>query len=199
VRGARPASRLDRYLAGLPAGLDSYPSCQAKGSIFRAMVEGTGLEPGALPAPLRPLVVEPPIPSDWLPEAHLGALLLAAADRLGLDDQRFFAWARARNRALFEGTLYRALMALVSPERLARFAPMRWRAFHRGTSLELGRVDDEGLRARISFPPGLFDGQLLIAYTAAFAAALDAAGAREVDVAIEEIAATSAVYRARWS
>ena len=76
---------------------------------------------------------------------------------------------------------------------------MRWSAFHRGTSLELGRVDDDGLRAQLGFPPGLFDGTLLVAYRAAFAAALDAAGARDVEVETEQVTATAARYRARWS
>jgi uncharacterized protein (TIGR02265 family) len=193
------STRLARYLGGLPQGLDSYASCLAKGSVFRAMVEGAGLDAGRLPAPLRRYLVEPPIPSEWLPEAHLAALVLSAADQLELDDEALFAWARVRNRGLFEGTLYRALMALVPPTRLARFAPMRWAAFHRGTTLELGRVADDGLRAHLAFPPGLFDATVLVAYRAAFAAALEASGARHVEVEAEEVTSTAAHYRVRWT
>lgn len=192
------STRLGRYVAGLPDGLDSHPSCQAKGSVFRAMLDGAGLEASRLPPPLRGYLEEPPIPSEWLPEVHLAALLLGVADRLELGEAAFFAWARARNRALFEGPLYRALMALVPPARLARFAPMRWAAFHRGSTLELGRVDDDGLQARLCFPPALFDPVVLVAYRAAFAAALEASGAREVEVETEEILSTAALYRVRW-
>jgi len=195
-----PAStRVSRYLGGLPRGLDSHPSCLAKGSVFRAMVEGAGLAPDRLPAPLRRYLEDPPIPSEWLPEVHLAALLLCAADQLDLDDAAFFTWARARNRGLFEGPLYRALMALVPPARLARFAPMRWAAFHRGTALELGRVADDGLRASLGFPAGLFDATVLVAYRAAFAAALESSGARGVEVEPEEVTSTAARYRVRWS
>lgn len=192
------STRLTRYLGGLPEGLDSHPSCLAKGSVFRAMVDGAGLDAGGLPGPLRRYLLDPPIPSEWLPEVHLAALLLGAADQLDLDGPGLFAWARHRNRGLFEGTLYRALMALVPPARLARFAPMRWAAFHRGSALELGRVDDEGLRAHLAFPPGLYDATVLEAYRAAFAAALEASGARQVEVATEAITPTAAHFRARW-
>lgn len=72
----RPASpRLERYLAGLPDGLGSYPQCQAKGSVLRSLLEGTALERAGLPEPLRRRLDDPPIAS--------AALLRAALDASG--------------------------------------------------------------------------------------------------------------------
>src|SRR5512139_1401188 len=90
--------RLERYVAGLPGGLDAHTGAQAKGSLVRSVLEG---QPVAallerLPGPLRRLAAEPPVGSEWVPEAHLGALLLAVADLRGMTDEDACAWARVR-------------------------------------------------------------------------------------------------------
>jgi hypothetical protein len=191
--------RFSRYLSGLPSGLDSHPECKAKGSVFRNLLDGVPCDIAGLPGPLRRHMEEPPIASEWLPEAHLWGLAFAVADQGGMDDDRLHAWARERNRKLFEGPVYRTLMALVPPGTLFRFSANRWSAFHRGSSLEAGRVDDEGGRATLSFPAGLFDEQVLRFLSVVFRTALEASRARDPEVELLEATPTAGHFRVRWS
>src|SRR5512138_1288092 len=113
-------ARLDGWLAGVPGGLDAYPEVQAKGSLVRSALAG---QPAAevarrLPPPLRRLVLDPPVGSEWVPEVQLAGLLLAIPDVAGMTDAEVLAWARAQNRALFESPAYRILMAVMSPAAL---------------------------------------------------------------------------------
>jgi len=198
--GGAGLARLERYLAGLPGGLDAHPEAQAKGSLVRSALEGqpvAELVPG-LPGPLQRLATDPPIGSEWVPEAHFGALLLALGDRRGMTDDEVCAWARARNRALFESPAYRILMTVMSPAALVRFAGRRWENWHRGTRLDVEGAADEGVRLELVYPAGLFDALLLRVYGEAFAAALELSNAAVPVVAVEVIAPGSARYLVRW-
>jgi hypothetical protein len=198
--GGAGLARLERYLAGLPGGLDAHPEAQAKGSLVRSALEGQPVAEliAGLPGPLQRLATDPPIGSEWVPEAHFGALLLALADRRGLTDDEVCAWARARNRALFESPAYRILMTVMSPAALVRFAGRRWENWHRGTRLDVEGAADEGVRLELVYPAGLFDALLLRVYGEAFAAALELSNAAFPDVAVEVIAPGSARYLVRW-
>ena len=199
MRSAWAGPSFERYVAGLPAGLASYPAAQAKGSIIRGHLEA--LEPGivsALPPPLRPLAAEPPVDSDWVPETQLCALIHAIAEQRRLSQREFRAWIRACNRALFARPLYAILMAVATPEIALRAVAMRWGNFHRGTTLALEGYSDDGVRVALSFPVGVFDPLMLAAFAEAFAAALEAAHARDPLVEIETAGAGFARYRARW-
>jgi len=193
-------ARLERYLAELPGGLDAYPAVQAKGSVVRNVLEGQPAEAlaAAVPPALGRLVLDPPVTSDWVPEAHLGALLHAVADVRGMTDDEVCAWARAQNRALFESPAYRILMAVMSPASLVRFAGGRWENFHRGTRLEVEGASDDGVRVTLEFPPGLFDPFLLRVFGQAFTAALELSHAASPQVIVEWSGPESARYLARW-
>ncbi len=192
--------RLERYVAGLAGGLDAHPWAQAKGSLVRNALEGQPIEEliPRLPPPLRGLVEEPPIGSEWIPEAHFGALLLAIADLRGMTDDDLCAWTRARNRALFESPAYRLLMHVLSPAAMVRFAGRRWENWHRGTRLDVLGTSDDGVRAELIFPPGLFDPILLRVYAEAFAAALEVSNAAFPVVTVEASGPESARFLARW-
>ncbi len=192
--------RLERYLAGLPGGLDAYRAAQAKGSVVRSVLEGQPVEAlaAAVPPVLQRLVLEPPVTSDWVPEAHLGALLHAIADVRGMTDDEVCAWTRAQNRALFESPAYRILMAVMSPASLVRFAGKRWANWHRGTRLEVEGATDDGVRVTLEFPPGLFDLFLLRVFGQAFVAALELSHAASPLVTVESSGPESARYLARW-
>lgn len=193
-------ARLERWLAGVPRGLDSYPEALAKGSLARSVLAG---QPVAelvplLPPPLGTLASDPPMAGEWLPEAHLVALIHAVADVRRMSDAEVCAWARAQNRALFESPAYRILMAVVSPGSMIRFAARRWENWHRGTSLEAGEIADEGVRLTLRFPPGLFDPLVLRAYAGVFEVALEMAHARSPEVVLEEEGPGRARFLARW-
>jgi hypothetical protein len=192
--------RLERYLAGLPGGLDAHPAVQAKGSVVRNVLQGQPVAELAarVPEPLRRLVLDPPIGSEWVPEAHLAALVHAIADLGGMSDDDVCLWARARNRALFETPAYRILMTVMSPAALVRFAGGRWENWHRGTRLEVEGVSDDGVRATLTFPPHLFDPLMLVVFGQAFVAALELSNAAVPTVTVEESGPESARYVARW-
>ncbi len=193
-------ARLERYLAELPGGLDAYPDAQAKGSVVRSVLEGQPVAEltARVPPALGRLVEDPPITSDWVPEAHLGALLHAIADVRGMSDDEVCAWTRAQNRALFESPAYRILMEVMSPAALIRFAGRRWENWHRGTRLEVEGASDDGVRATLTFPPGLFDPFLLRVFGQAFVAALELSNAGSPSVTVEASGPDSARYLARW-
>lgn len=195
--GERPS--FERYVAGLPGGLGAFPAAQTKGSIVRSVIEGqpdTILH--ALPEPIRAVALDPPMDSEWVPEAHFGALVHAVAEARGLGEGEYLAWVRGSNRALFGSVLYKILMTVVSPEAMLRHAGRRWGNFHRGSTLELDGFSDDGARLTLRFPAGVFDGLLLRGFAEAFAAALEAAHAKEPVVGIEATAAGFARYLARW-
>lgn len=193
--------RVDAYLAGLPGGLDAHPACVAKGALVRNLLDGQPVDELArrLPSPLGRLALDQPIGSDWVPEAHLTALYLALADVRGLRDEDLLAFARERNRLLFRSPAYRFLMEVVSPATLIRFGAQRWGNFHRGTTLDLDGVSDDGVRFSLRFPERLLPPLMLRVYAQAFVAALELARARFPDVRVEEEDARSARFLAMWS
>lgn len=191
---------LERYLAGLPGGLDAHPAAQAKGALVRSALDGERVEEllPLLPPPLRRLAAEPPVASEWVPEAHLGALVHAIADRRALRGAEFRSWARARHRAMFERPAYEVLMAVASPAALVRFADRRWANWHRGTALAVEGFADDGVRIALSFPAGLYDDLLLASCAEAFAAALELAHAPAPAVALEAGERGRVRFLARW-
>lgn len=192
---------MERYLAGLPAGLDSFPECLAKGSVLRSTLLQQPIEELAarVPAPLKALVTDPPVDSEWISEARFVALYHAVADVRGYSDAEVLAWARERNRALFRNPAYRILMAVSSPGTLIRGAAMRWSNWHRGTSLEIEGIQDEGVRALLRFPEGLFDTTMLRVFGEAFAAGLELARAPSPSTTVELDAPGVARYLCTWA
>lgn len=189
----------ERYVTGLPGGLEAFPALVTKGSVVRSLLDG---QPDdvlrGLPAPVRALAVDPPIDSDWIPETHFAALLHALAEARHLEGRAFRAWIRLANRSLFASPLYRILMAVVSPEALLRHVDRRWNNFHRGSTAALDGFADDGARVTLRFPAGVFDGLVLEAFAEAFAAALEAAQAKAPVVVVEAAGPGFARYLARW-
>ncbi len=199
VRETAAGPSFERYVRGLPGGLAAYPPSVAKGSLVRTFLEGQSADVlRRLPAPLQHLVSDPPIDSDWIPEAQFCALLHALGEARDLPDPELLAWIRARNRTLFSGPLYRLLMTVISPERALRQAANRWGVFHRGSTLSFDGFADDGARVTLAFSPGLFDPFMQRALGEAFAAALESARAREPSVEVEAAGPRFARYLARW-
>lgn len=184
------------YLESLPAGIHSYPQCQARAGILQTFVD-------AMPPPVQPL--DPwvsgllrPSPRAYVPEVVLHASLFAMGDAAGLNDAQFLEWNRATNRALYGGLLYRALMAIFSPMQLLERAPKRWENFHQGTTLTVRSTGPREATGTLAFPERLFTPLTLQVYAGAFAAALEHARARDVTVELGATGSTSGEFVARW-
>lgn len=193
-------SRLSRYLDGLAGGLDGYPAAQAKGSLVRTLLDGQPIVAflHLLPPALQRAATELPLDGEWVPETHVCALTHAVADAHGWSDEEVLRWVHQRNAAMYSSPLYRLLMMVASPEALLRHADRRWSNWHRGSALEFQGFSDDGARLTLTFPVGLWDLPMLLAYRGAFTAALALARAERSSVELEEHRAGFARYRARW-
>jgi hypothetical protein len=188
--------RLAGYLDGLPEGLVSYPSCQARRGVVEAVLTAGPPVPRDAPPGVKELLTPPT--GAWIPEVAFQAGLLAMADAAGWSDDDLLAWHRSLNRSLFKGPVYRALMAFFSPLLLLEKGANRWNAFHQGSSLAVTTEGKRAALATLTFPPGLFTPLLLRVYAGAFAAALEHARAEEVAVEVAEAGETWGRFRARW-
>ncbi len=200
MEGLTHLARLEAYLSSLPGGLSAYPECQAKGILVR-MLASEEIYAGAasrLPQPFRRLVEEQPIGSEWIPEVHYQALIYGLADVRGQEDDGILAGVRARHRRMFESPTYRILMVGSSPAALLRGADLRWANWHRGSTLEVEGIADDGVRLVVRFPRGLFDGLQLRVFAESFLAALDLSQAHSPRVEIMQSGAGFARYRAAW-
>ncbi len=192
--------RTEEYLSALPGGLSAYPECQAKGILVRMLAAQEAYAAAApeLPRDLRTIVEEPPMGSEWIPEVHFQALLYAMADAVGQDDEALLAAVRPRDREMFGSPAYRILMATPSPGALLRGAELRWANWHRGSTLEVEGIADDGVRLALRFPRALFDGLQLRVVAESFLAALDLTGARSPRAEIFQAGPGFARYRIAW-
>jgi len=192
---------LTEYLASVPNGLDGYPECLAKGSLYRTMIADRPLVDPALaklPTPLRALVEHPAPVSSWVPEVHSHALMLAVYDVHFGDVKRFTTWAYAQQRALFTGPLYSVAMRMVSPSLLFKTATIRFGMFHRGARLVVVERRDAGGTARLEHPPGLYDSISRAGLCAGLTAALDLTIAGRASVEVTEAGDDYALLNADW-
>ena len=194
--------RLVEYLASLPAGLASYPDCQAKTSLSLTMVEGLpeprpALEKESLPEPLARFLRRPPT-SMWSSEVESRALALSIADHYRMSNEAYLAWIKQQNRSYFGSLMYRAVMAFASPAALVAKAAARWAAVHRGSSLAAKVLGPGDAQATLTFPPFLFAGLALLQVKAVLEAGAEHTNARHPTVELEHVSPTSGVYRVRW-
>ncbi|MCA9579136.1 MAG: hypothetical protein R3B40_31525 [Polyangiales bacterium] len=196
---AQAYPRTTSYLRRLPAGLLSHPQCESKASLYREAVRN-------LPRPLAldeldPLLAEyvrDPLPmSAWVPEVVNTALYLAIADQVFKDDDAFLAWVSEFSQRVFEAPMYRLLMAVASPQRLASGGERRWANFHTGVDYEI-QVLEDGTHSRFGFPSYLYDSLALRATLKAIEAAYRASGARAARAELLNIGATHAEFRVLW-
>jgi hypothetical protein len=134
-----------------------------------------------------------------MPEVHSLALVYALADATGLDDDAILAGVRDRQRRMFELPAYRILMAAPSPGTLLRGAEQRWATFHRGSTLEVEGIADDGVRLGLHFPRALFDGLHLRIFAESILAALDLSRAVSPRAEIVEAKTGYARYKVAWS
>src|SRR5690606_20222458 len=93
--------------------------------------------------------------------------------------------------------MYRVLMVVASPKRLAAGGRRRWMQFHTGVDYEVV-VGEGGTEGRMTFPPNLYDRLAFRATLKAFEAAYRASGAPKAYAEILSMNATEVHFRMVW-
>ncbi|MCA9613501.1 MAG: hypothetical protein H6721_14785 [Sandaracinus sp.] len=188
---------IERYLADLPAGLDSYPECQVKGSAFRSSLEVLGPEEAEQLPFARGYLESGVLPSAWYSEVHFAVLVLATraryASEAALLDRIFEA-----NLEMFRSKLYYRLMAFLTPAGLLKRGATNWAQFHRGSHFAVSAIGERDAQATLEFPKHLFTTLHARMFAKAFEAALVFNGAKDAKLDVEGIDATVVRYRASW-
>jgi hypothetical protein len=195
------ASLLGEYISSLPKGLDSYPESKCKGSVIRGALDALPgeLDFEAMPEALAEFIQNPPPPSSWVPETCSMSVYLAVADQLFPNDERAFSyWVYGVGKAVFQSPMYRILMLVASPARLAKGAQRRWGAFHQGSEYLLER-HEWGTLSKIKYQPYLFPRLGVVATSMAIKAAYRASGARKAKVEVVGWTPTEATIRSEWA
>ena len=181
-------SHYDAYVASLPDGLDSYPDCVVKGSVVR--VFGDRLEPEVLdnlPAEVRELSRNPPQMNEWVPFAKVAGLAHGVRDQVFIgDDDGLRVWFAGGMESVLSSPMYRILLSLTSPVRIARTSERRWSAFNRGVTRKCLAVFENGARGEVRYPPYLIDELLAEAFVQSFERALALSRARNPVVQLVE-------------
>ena len=189
-----------RYLEQLPEGLASYPSAEVKGAVFKGMLEElTEAFVPDLPEPIRAEVEAGILVSNWYPETYYGCVVATARDLLYLGSEEAHRRGSVdRNVRLFESKLYYRLMRMLSIPQLVRRSASLWVHFHRGTSLELESVREEGGEIFVHYPPGLFLDEQLTVVGGSIEAALRFNGRSNAHVRILKAGAGKAKLAGTW-
>ena len=185
------------YLGRLPEGIDSYPECRAKASLYRGLLDTLPLTATELPRALVELIEHPRPVTDWIPEVHSHAILLAQYDEHFVDEASYFAHCFASQRRLWSSKLYSFMMRFVSPARMVASVSQRWSQFHRGSSLTASAVDAAGADVLLETPPDVYCPLSLGALTEGLRAVLDRS-AIAATIELVESSPTGGRWRASW-
>lgn len=135
--------RMAAYLAALPAGVRSFPDCQADAALLRGLVAAGAVEGLALGGDLRRVVGRAASGAEgWVPEVAHVAVLLALRDARFAGpggDEALVRWLAEASRPLVAagpegGRAARDAAAAV------RDVPEVWARHHRGTPIEVLEV-----------------------------------------------------------
>lgn len=188
---------LRAYLDRLPEGLDSYPECRAKASLYRSILETLPIDDTRLPEALRDLLRRPRPVTDWIPEVHSHAVLISQYDQHFRELPSFVAHCYAAQRELWASKIYAFMMRFVSPVRLVTSASQRWGQFHRGSELAAERSGERSAILRLTVPPHIYDEVALVGLTEGLRAVIDSSGTTS-EFALVEADATGARWAVRW-
>jgi hypothetical protein len=164
--------RTARYLAQLPAGLASFPECEAKGSVVRKVHEFSRMPLAGLPRPLQHQLDAPESATTWVPQCHTLALILAMVESRGLAGAQESAWIREAATHLFSSPMYQILMWAATPRMVFKAANVRWRAFFRGNTLT-SHVEAREATVYLDAPTGLFNHDLALVFVDVIHAAVN--------------------------
>lgn len=192
---------LTEYIDKLPNGLDSYPECEQKGSVLRALLsmwpELPTLAPD-LPPVLGRLVTEPPPPNLWVPECHGMALWALSCDVVCNNEvAKYIEFSRKGNRALLSNPIYRIIFGVLGARLTVRAIATAWSTFHRGMNIEV-ELSARGGTFSLNYPSQLLSEPHAHGYSTAFVEALIIAGYSDARVDVESWTPTKTAYRCTW-
>jgi hypothetical protein len=200
---ARVVSRLERYLARLPDGVDSYPDVVVKASTFTAALadKPIPIKRGQVPPPIEKLILTPPLVSAWVPEVHMVTIFKLIGDyhfegRGGTP--AFLDWVYEENRKLLGGKLYRALFFFLTAEHVFRGVEQRWSAFRRGSTLSVVARSNQHAIFEFRYSRYLLDDEGLLAIGCALRAAGEMAGAKKTEIQLVDVSPTLGHVRLDW-
>jgi hypothetical protein len=75
---------------------------------------------------------------------------------------------------------------------------LRWGSLHRGSTLEARTPDERSAELTLTFPPHLLPEIILRGNGAGISVALERAGGRGVEVTLQAMEPSRAVFHARW-
>lgn len=199
---SRNYPKLANYIKHLPHGLDSYPECKSKASLYRTALESRplhGLEDDALPASITELVRQPLLMSTWMDTPKAMALLLTISDHYQMTEEQHLRWTRGLGESLFATRAYNMILSLASPVLLLRGTHLRFGVFHRGVTLELTDVQEKSAALIMRFPRFLFDPLLVRGFAVSYEVVLSHSRARQPAVCAEEISDRHARFLGTWA
>jgi hypothetical protein len=196
-------SRLERYIARLPVGVDSYPDVVVKASTFTAALADKPIPTGRgkIPPAIEKLILTPPLVSAWVPEVHMVSIFKLIGDyhfegRGGTP--AFLEWVYEQNRKLLGGKLYRALFYFLTAEHVFRGVEQRWSAFRRGSTLSVVSRSNQHALLEFRYPRYMLDEEGLLAVGTALRAAGEMAGAIRTEIELVDATPTVGHVRLDW-
>lgn len=169
IRDDMPLPQLNAYMARLPAGLQSYPTCKGKASLFRLINELQPVVdiPAALPELLRPYLRCTLPASQWVPELDYVLFSIAMDDLRGWDNDGMRRFWRRVMTHIDNSTMYGLLFRFLSARMLITTVASRWSSFHLGTTCTAVRAAD-GVQITLGFLHGLFPELIVHGYLGVF-------------------------------
>jgi hypothetical protein len=193
---------MEAYLESMPNGVASFADHTQKVAFCRQFADDHPqllARAAELPAEVARLVTHPEPVNAWIAEAQVNALYLGACDLLFADDDGLIDAVYKMNVRVLRGPLYRVMMMVASPKIIMRHAESRWAAFHRGVRLKAEMRGERGALVRMIYPTNLYSPLMARAYSAAFRAAIEAAGGKDVKFEMSAYGSTVATFDGSWS
>ncbi len=187
-----------RFLAELPAGLESYPDCAARHDVvMEAVAQLREQHPRGFSALADPF---PPF-HGWLADVPAVSLALAQRDLVFDTDEAWLDFVREAQARVNKKPMYRTVLKLLSPTLLLMSIGKRWATFRRGSTLQLqGLERGERIVAtlELAYPAGLFPPLLIQAQRVRIEDVLRANGLKELDSEVIPVNASSTELRFAW-
>ena len=192
--------RVERYLASLPAGLDSHLRCETKASLLHSALEGQDAEAVAALLPERVATVARDLPPAgvWVPAVYNDVIFHAVCELAYPDERSMMAWCYERAKSLARKSIYRRLLRAAGPARLFRLAAAAHRLFQRGTELK-ATVREDGVTLRVTFPFRLHDEINSLSNVPAIIALAELTGGENVEAALIDYGDLHAIYECTWA